>query len=122
MTLPDDDSILLLQNPRCSKSRATKALLEERGVAFVERSYLDAPLSGEELEDLAQRIGRPVREWTRKGEDAFSETGLTDASDDQAWIDAIVANPILMERPIVVRGKRAVVARPPAHALTLLDE
>jgi len=123
MALPnDDDSILLLHNSRCSKSRATKALLEERGVAFAERSYLEDPLSAAELEDLAQRLGRPVREWTRKGESVFAATELTDASEERAWIDAIAANPILMERPIVVRGKRAVVGRPPTNALTLLDE
>lgn len=123
MTLPNnDDSILLLHNSRCSKSRATKELLDERGVAFAERNYLEDPLSGAELEDLAQRLGRPVRDWTRKGESVFSATGLTDTCEERAWLDAIAANPILMERPIVVRGKRAVVGRPPTNALTLLDQ
>jgi len=118
---PNDETILILHNARCSKSRAARALLEERGVKFEERRYLENPLSREELEDLAHRLGRPVREWIRKGEDAFAAAGIADDPDDGAWLHAIAVNPILMERPIVIRGGRAVVGRPPTNVLTLLD-
>ena len=121
MTLADDHRIVLLHNPRCSKSRAARALLEERGVDFVERRYLDEPLSRDELESLQRLLGRPPAEWVRKGEDAFGEAGLGGESADGAILDAMVAHPILIERPIAVRGQRAVVGRPPENVLDLLD-
>jgi arsenate reductase len=120
MALPDDDTLLLLHNPRCSKSRAARALLEERGVAFAERRYLEDPLTREELGDLRQRLARPAEEWLRRGEEAARDAGLeADASED-AVLDAMAAHPILIERPIAVRGGRAVVGRPPENVLELL--
>jgi arsenate reductase len=122
MALPEDpDATVLLHNPRCSKSRAARALLEERGVSFAERRYLEEPLTREELQDLARRLGSPPGEWVRRGEPAFKEAGLTLDSGDEALIDAMVRHPILMERPIVVRGARAVVGRPPEQVLELVD-
>ncbi len=120
MSLPDDETPLLLHNPRCSKSRAALALLEERGVSFALRPYLDEPLTRDELGVLRARLGRPANEWVRKGEDAFGEAGLDASSDDAALLDAMAAHPILIERPILVRGKRAVVGRPPENVLELL--
>ena len=120
MPLPDDDTPLLLHNPRCSKSRAALALLEERGVAFETRLYLEDPLSRDELEDLQARLGRPVGEWTRTGESAFAEAGLEKGAAADALLDAMAARPILMERPILVRGPAARVGRPPDDILELL--
>jgi arsenate reductase len=120
MSLPTDETPLLLHNPRCSKSRAALALLEERGLPFVERRYLDEPLSREELDALRARLGRPPGEWVRKGEDAFAEAGLDASADEAAILDAMAAHPILIERPILVRGARAVVGRPPERVLELL--
>ncbi|MCP4303459.1 MAG: hypothetical protein GY788_00960, partial [bacterium] len=77
MSFPaSDDDFLLLHNTQCSKCRASKALLEERGIAFSERFYLDEPLSKEELEELAKRLGKPATEWVRRKEDAFAAAGL----------------------------------------------
>ncbi len=122
MALPEgDDAILLLHNPRCSKSRAAHALLEERGVAFQERLYLDDPLTVDELLDLQQRLGRSPREWLRTGEDAWKQAGLGADADDAAVREAIAASPILLERPILVRGTRAAVGRPLEQILELLD-
>jgi len=120
VTLPRD-GLVLLHNPRCSKSRQAKALLEERGAAFEERRYLEAPLSRDELADLAARLGRPVGEWIRRKEAAFAEAGLDAGSGDAALLDAIAEHPILLERPILVRGERARVGRPPEGLLALLD-
>lgn len=120
MRLPqNDDELLLLHNPRCSKSRQVKAKLEEMGVAFTERRYLDDPLSVEELEELAARLDLPVREWTRIKEGAFREAGLSEDAPDSEWIAAIAERPVLMERPILIRGRRARVGRPPEVALEL---
>jgi arsenate reductase len=122
MALPEgDETILLLHNPRCSKSRAALALLEERGVAFEERRYLDDPLTADELRDLQERLGRPPREWLRSGEDAWKQAGLGSDADDAAVREAIASQPILLERPIAVRGARAAVGRPPEQILELLD-
>ena len=119
--LPTSDrELVLLHNPRCSKSRAAKALLEERGVAFTLRLYLDEPLARGELEHLRRCLGRPVREWVRSGEAAFAATGLSKQSDDDALLDAIAKHPVLLERPILVHGARAVLGRPPERVLDLL--
>lgn len=116
----DDDDILLLHNPRCSKSRATKELLEGEGARFRERLYLEEPLSPEELAEVARRLGRPLGEWIRRKEAAFGEAGLGDDASDGDLAAAVAAAPILMERPIVIRGKRAAIGRPPEAVLDLL--
>lgn len=112
--------LTLLHNPRCSKSRAAKALLEERGVAFVERRYLDAPLSRTELATLHERLRRSPREWLRRGEASYAASGLDESASDDAILDAMAAHPELIERPILIAGDRAVVGRPPETLLELL--
>ena len=111
---------VLLHNPRCSKSRAAKALLEERGVSFEERRYLEEPLSRAELEALQRRLGRSPAAWIRQGEDAYGALGLSADSSDAEMLDAMAKDPILIERPILIRDERAVVGRPPENVLTLL--
>ena len=118
--LPLGDTLVLLHNPRCSKSRAAHALLVERGVAFGERRYLEDPLSRAELGELRKRLGRPASEWVRRGEGAYAEAGLAADSGEAAILDAMASHPILIERPILVRGARAVVGRPPEDILRLL--
>jgi len=122
MTLPDGDALVLLHNPRCSKSRAALALLEERGARFETRLYLEAPLCRGELEELGRRLGRGVLGFTRTREDAFAQAGLSGDSDEGAVLDAMVDAPILMERPILVGATRAVIGRPPEDILDLLPD
>lgn len=97
-------------------------MLEQRGIRFVERNYLQDKLSREELDEVAKRLARPVREWIRQGEDAFTQAGIANLSNEQALLTAIAAHPVLMERPIVIRGNRAVVGRPIENVLTLLSD
>lgn len=118
--MAEDARPVLLHNPRCSKSRAARALLEERGVAFLERRYLEEPLSRSELDALRGALGRPVREWVRSGEAAFAEAGVSLDDGDAALLAAVAEHPILLERPILVRDGRAVVGRPPERVLELL--
>jgi len=121
MSLPtSDDDMVFLHNPRCSKSRAVKALLEEKGATVRERLYLEEPLTRDELADLAGRLGKPAAEFVRSGESAFSEAGLTKESSAEAILDAMASHPILLERPILVRGDKAKVGRPPEGVLELL--
>ena len=113
MSLPENESeLMLLHNPRCSKSRAAKAWLQEKGTAFTERLYLEDPLTPDELGELGTRLGKPVGEWMRKKESAFSEAGLTVSSTDAELSEAMASQPVLMERPILIRGERAAVGRP----------
>ncbi|MGH0031419.1 MAG: arsenate reductase (glutaredoxin) [Myxococcota bacterium] len=112
--------LVLLHNPRCSKSRAAHALLTERGVDFEERRYLEDPLTRQELDLLRERLGRAPAEWVRKGESAFAEAGLGADAGDDAILDAMAKHPILIERPIAVAADRAVVGRPPEDVLELL--
>lgn len=111
---------ILLSNPRCSKSRAARALLEERGVAFRERRYLEEPLDRAELERLAQALGLAPLEFVRRGEAAWEEAGLGEDPTGEALFEALVRFPILLERPILWAGGRAVIGRPPQRVLELL--
>ncbi len=117
-----DESTTVYFNPRCSKCRSARALLEERGTPASYVHYLeDAPARGE-LERLVRRLGlSSPRDMMRTGEAIYVELGLAEA-DDARLFDAIVAHPILLERPIVVRGERAVIARPPERLLELWSE
>ncbi len=122
MALPkSDDRIVLLHNPRCSKSRTTLALLEDRHVDLEIREYLSDPLSAQELADLRDRLGRPVSEWLRPKEEPFVASGVAKDAPDDDLIAIMVEHPICMERPIVIRGSRARVGRPPEDVLALLD-
>jgi arsenate reductase len=115
-----DAEFVLLHNPRCSKSRAALALLAERSIAVRERRYLEDPLSLAELRDLAERLGEGPSRWLRRGEPAFREADLAVGMDDAVLFAAMARNPILIERPILVRGRRAIVGRPPERILELL--
>ncbi|MDQ3281678.1 MAG: arsenate reductase (glutaredoxin) [Acidobacteriota bacterium] len=107
----------LLHNPRCSKSRGALDLV---GDAVPVRRYLDEPLSLGELRELVQMLGvRPI-EITRTGEERFKELGLSKESSDEEVLRAIAENPILLERPILVRNGRAVVGRPVERVKELL--
>ena len=106
---------LLLHNPRCSKSRAALALLEERGIDVEVRKYLDQPLSADELRILRKRLGRAPAEWIRWNEDEAK--GLDKDAPEQELIQAIAAHPKIMERPILIKDDEARVGRPGPEAL-----
>ncbi len=123
MTLPDDTGdLVLLHNPRCSKSRQVKALLDERGAQYTERRYLEDPLSIQELDELSKRLGLRLREWVRTKEAAFEEAGLNSQSSDESVAQAVASHPILMERPILVGPLSAMIGRPPECVLALIPE
>jgi arsenate reductase len=108
-------------NPRCSKCRTAQGILEERGVEADFVRYLDQPPTLAELRHLMKLLGiDDPRAMMRPGEAVYEELHL-DAADADAQLRAITEHPILLERPIVVRGDRAVIARPPERVLDLLD-
>lgn len=114
--------VTILHNPRCSKSRQTLALLEERGLDITIIEYLKTPLGRAELAALVKKLGVGAREIIRSGEAEYRELGLDDpALDGDALLDAVASHPILLQRPIVIAGQRAVIGRPPEKALELLS-
>jgi len=111
--------VRIYHNNRCSKSRATLALLEGREVEVV--NYLDTPPDAAELKQLLKLLGIPARQLLRSGEDIYRELVLADPSlGDDALIAAMVAHPILIERPIVVANGKAAIGRPPEAVLAIL--
>lgn len=114
-------TITIFHNPRCSKSRATLALLQERGLEPEIRLYLDDPPDAAELRDILGRLGIPARQLLRKGEADYREQGLADhALSEARLIAAMAATPKLIERPIVLAGNRAAIGRPPEAVLDIL--
>ena len=114
------DELSIYFNPRCSKCRTAQGLLAERKVDAHVIEYLKAPPTVPELRVLMGQLGlSDPRQMMRTGEDVYGTLGLADLSGD-ALLEAIAAHPILLERPIVVRDGRAVIARPPELLLDLL--
>ena len=114
-------TVTIYHNPRCSKSRATLALLEAHGVKPKIVDYLKTPPSAAELKAILRKLGLKPRDILRTGEPVYAELGLEDRElDDDALIALMVKNPILIERPIVVAGNKAAVGRPPENVLAIL--
>jgi arsenate reductase len=114
-------TIRIFHNPRCSKSRATLALLQERGLEPEITLYLESPPDADELQSILQMLGLSARELMRKGEAEFREQGLADESlTESELIAALVASPRLIERPIVLANGRAAIGRPPDAVLNIL--
>lgn len=115
------NDISIYHNPRCSKSRQALQLLEERGIHPEVILYLETPPTRRQLQELLKKLGIGPRELLRRGEAEYAERNLGAADlADAALIDAMVECPKLIERPIVVRGARAVIGRPPENVLELL--
>jgi len=114
------DDIVIYHNPRCGKSRTALELLRGRGIEPRVIEYLKTPPSREELRALLRKLGMPAEQLVRKGEDVFKTKFAGRTLSEAEWIDALASHPILIERPVIVRGDRAVVGRPPERALELL--
>lgn len=117
-TQPD---ITIYHNARCSNSRGALALLRERGIEPTIVDYLAEPLDAAQLQALVARLGVPVRELLRSKEAAYAELGLADpARTDDELIAAVAQHPQLLNRPIVVTPRGALLCRPPERVLELL--
>jgi arsenate reductase len=114
-------SVTIYHNPRCSKSRQTLALLQDKGIEPEIVEYLKTPPSAAELKEILGKLGIAPRDLMRKGEAAYKERDLGDASkSDDELIAAMVADPILIERPIVLSGGKARLGRPPEQVLEIV--
>lgn len=113
--------LTIYHNPRCSKSRETLELIKQHSndIAIIE--YLKTPPSAAELSTLLTKLGISARELLRTKEDEYQQLGLSDtALSEQQLIDAMVKQPKLIERPIVVNGDKAAIGRPVENVLTIL--
>ena len=110
-------------NPRCSKSRNALSLLEQINEDFEVIKYLDTPPSIEELKEILKMLGfKSARELMRTKEEIYKELGLKDETDEEKLIEAMLKHPRLIERPIVIKGDKAVVGRPIENIEKLLEE
>ncbi len=113
--------VTIYHNPRCSKSRQTLQLLRDQGVEPRIVEYLAAPPSAAEIRDILALLNKAPRDVMRRGEAVYKERGLDDAEiTDDALIAAMVADPILIERPIVLANGKAALGRPPESVLEIL--
>ncbi|HCL87719.1 arsenate reductase (glutaredoxin) [Pulveribacter sp.] len=113
--------ITIYHNARCSNSRGALALLRERGIEPTIVDYLAQPLDAAQLRALVARLGVPVRELLRSKEAAYADLGLQDAArSDEELIAAVAGHPELLNRPIVVTPRGALLCRPPERVLEIL--
>ena len=112
--------VTMYHNPRCSKSRQTLALLAEQGVEPDIVEYLQTPPDAKTLDELLQKLGLEPRELMRTKEEEYATLGLAEITDRTQLIQAMVEHPILIERPIVVKGSQARIGRPPEQVLDIL--
>lgn len=111
----------IYHNPRCSKSRQTLALLEENGLQPEVVKYLETPPTADELAVLVEALGCSVRDIIRVKESEYKELGLDNPSlTDEQLLQALSANPKLIERPVVTHRGKAAMGRPPEKVLALL--
>ena len=114
-------TVTIYHNPRCSKSRQTLALLQERGIGPEVIAYLDTPPNGQVLAAILDLLVLEPRDLMRRKEAAYTDAGLDDPElTREALIAAMVANPVIIERPIVLANGKAALGRPPEAVLDIL--
>lgn len=112
----------IYHNDACSKSRASCNLLNEQQVSFETREYLKQPLTKEELVELLAKLKMPAKDLVRTGEAAFKQHFQGKELSEEKWLEAMVQFPLLIQRPIIVKGDKAVIGRPIERVIELLKE
>ncbi len=108
-----DMQTIIWHNPRCSKSREAVKISQEAGVESEIVKYLEANPRKEELKKVLKMLGfSSVREWMRTKEDIYKELDLKNVTDEEALLDAMVEHPKLIERPVIIKGEKAIIGRP----------
>lgn len=115
-------SISMYHNPKCSKCRATLALLQEKGIEPELINYLESAPSVAALAEVLKKLGKAPKDIIRFNEEVATELGISPADErpDSEWLKIISDNPKLLERPIVINGDRAAIGRPPEQVLEIL--
>lgn len=113
--------LTIYHNPRCQKSRTTLQLIQEAKNEVQIIEYLKTPPSTDELRDLLKKLGMTAEQIIRKGEAIFKENFKGKQFTEEEWIQILSDHPKLIERPIVVKGQKAVMGRPPENVQQLLS-
>lgn len=115
------EEIRIFYNPKCSKCRLTMDILNEKGVETTVVEYLETPPDSTELSEVLDLLGIEPRDLMRKHEAPYKENNLDnpDLTREQL-IEAMIENPILIERPVVIKGNKAIIGRPPEKVLDIL--
>ena len=117
------NDIIIYHNPRCSKSKATLELITSMGITPIVKLYLDEPISYDELSNVLDKLNISPRELLRKTESLYKKHNLdNNILDDSEIIRFMIENPILIERPIVIRNKGAIIGRPPENVLKIIKK
>ena len=114
------EKVTIWHNPKCSKSRDAAILLEEKGIHAEVVKYLETPPTKEELIAVLKMLGITARELMRVKEDIYKELNLKEVTDEEELIEAMVAHPKLIERPIVIKDGKAAIGRPIENIIDLL--
>jgi len=115
------NNVRILYNPKCSKCRLTKGILDDKGVDTTVVEYLKSPPDRAELSEILDLLGLEPRDLMRKNEAPYKENNLADPDlSREQLIQAMIDNPILIERPIVINGDKATIGRPPEKVLDIL--
>ena len=109
----------IYHNPRCRKSRETLELIHNKGIEPEVILYLETPPTKKELKDIIDMLGIEPTELLRKSESIYKEEFKDEKLSDAKWIDAMVKHPKLIERPIVIKGEKAIIGRPPENVKSL---
>jgi arsenate reductase len=112
--------IYIYHNNRCSKSREACQLLTNKGVEFETIDYLKKPPSEKELIDLLKKLALPAEEIVRKGESLYKDQFANKKMSEKQWVKILVKHPILIERPIIVKGSKAIIGRPTEKVVEFL--
>lgn len=114
--------IQIWHNQSCSKSRDAMDLLNEKNIKVEVINYLENPLSIEELKDILKKLNIKAKELLRDNEELYVTLNLKDEDNEEKIIEIMVQNPILIQRPIIIKGQKAVIARPIENLKELLNE
>lgn len=109
----------ILHNPRCRKSRETLELITQVGIEPDIILYLEKPLTQKRLKEILKMLDIPASKLIRKGEPSFKEHFKGKTLTESEWVRAMIKYPKLMERPIVIKGKKAIIGRPPENVESL---
>jgi arsenate reductase (glutaredoxin) len=115
------EGLVIYHNNRCSKSRNACSIAEQKGIKAEIIEYLKTPLTQAKIKELLQKLGIKAQELVRKGEELYKEKYKGKSLSESEWIKVLAENPILIERPIVVNGEKAVIARPPEKILDIIS-
>lgn len=113
------EKITVYHNTRCTKSREACSILQEENIPFETIEYLKTPPTQSEIKALLKMLGMKAEDIVRKGEPLYKEKFKDKKLSETEWIKVLSENPILIERPIVVKGNKAIIARPPEKVLEL---